>query len=135
MSVIAEQASPFQHVQAVEPRRSWLPFDSLRRTRRFYDVLAAVVVVIVVLFAIGPIVWTVLTSFKTESEIVSRDFTYLPTLVTFDNYVTLWQRSGYPRLLHEQRHRDRDDGVACRSRSAPSRPTASRAIGSGGAAG
>ncbi len=99
MSAIADRTGPYQQVEAVEPRRSWLPFDSLRRTRRFYDAVAAVVVVIVVLFAIGPIVWTVLTSFKTEGEIVSRDFTWLPHTLTFDNYVTLWQRSGYPRLL------------------------------------
>ena len=50
------------------------PFGSLKRTRRFFDVLASIVVLVVVTFAIGPIVWTVLTSFKTENEIVSRDF-------------------------------------------------------------
>jgi multiple sugar transport system permease protein len=99
MSVVADQVGPYEHVQAVEPVRSWLPFDSLRRTRRFYDVVAAVVVLLVVIFAIGPIVWTVLTSFKTEDQIVSRDFTWLPTSLTIENYQTLWQRSGYPRLL------------------------------------
>jgi multiple sugar transport system permease protein len=82
-----------------EEPRSRSPFGSLRRTRRFYDVLASVVVIVVVIFAIGPIVWTVLTSFKTEDQIVNADFTYLPTSVTFDNYVTLWRRSGYPNLL------------------------------------
>lgn len=99
MRVVAEQAGPYTHVQAVEPPKSWLPFASLRRTRRFYDVVAAVVVIVVVCFAMGPIVWTVLTSFKTESEIVSRDFNWLPKSLTIDNYTTLWQRSGYPRLL------------------------------------
>lgn len=99
MSVVAEQAGPYQHVEAIEPKTSRMPFGSLRRTRRFYDVVASVVVIIVVCFAIGPIVWTVLTSFKTESEIVSRDFAFLPKSLTIDNYTTLWQRSGYPRLL------------------------------------
>jgi len=72
---------------------------SLKRTRRFYDILASIVVLAVVTFAIGPIVWTVLTSLKTEGEIVSRDFRWLPTSLTFENYVTLWERSGYPHLL------------------------------------
>jgi multiple sugar transport system permease protein len=99
MSVAIDRTGPYEHVQAVQPDRSWLPFDSLRRTRRFYDVMAAMVVIVVVLFAIGPIVWTVLTSFKLEDQIVSRDFTWLPKSLTIENYQTLWQRSGYPRLL------------------------------------
>lgn len=82
-----------------EESRSRSRFGSLTRTRRFYDVLASVVVLAVVTFAIGPIVWTVLTSFKTEDEIVIREFRFLPTSLTFENYVTLWERSGYPRLL------------------------------------
>jgi multiple sugar transport system permease protein len=79
--------------------RSRSRFGSLKRTRRFYDILATIVVLAVVTFAIGPIVWTVLTSLKTEGEIVSRDFRWLPTSLTFENYVTLWERSGYPHLL------------------------------------
>jgi multiple sugar transport system permease protein len=79
--------------------RSRSRFGSLKRTRRFYDILATIVVLAVVTFAIVPIVWTVLTSLKTESEIVSREFRWLPTSLTFENYVTLWERSGYPHLL------------------------------------
>lgn len=86
-------------LQFDEPARTLAPFGSLSRTRRFYDVVASVVVLIVVFFAIAPIVWTVLTSVKTEKEIVSVNFTYLPHAVTFDNYITLWRRSGYPHLL------------------------------------
>ena len=79
--------------------RSRSRFGSLKRTRRFYDILATIVVLAVVTFAIGPIVWTVLTSLKTEGEIVSRDFRWLPTSLSLENYVTLWERSGYPHLL------------------------------------
>lgn len=86
-------------LQFDEPARTFAPFGSLRRTRRVYDVVASVVVLIVVFFAMAPIVWTVLTSVKTEKEIVSVNFTYLPHAVTFDNYITLWRRSGYPHLL------------------------------------
>jgi multiple sugar transport system permease protein len=82
-----------------EESRSRSRSGSLKRTRRFYDILASIVVLAVVTFAIGPIVWTVLTSLKTEGEIVSRDFRWLPTSLTFENYVTLWERSGYPHLL------------------------------------
>ncbi len=94
-------ASPISTIdtQVSEPPRTLSPFGSLRRTRRFYDVLATVVVLIVVVFSIAPIVWTILTSFKTEKEIVSAHFNFLPHAVTFDNYVTLWRRSGYPHLL------------------------------------
>jgi multiple sugar transport system permease protein len=82
-----------------ETPRRLSPFGSLRRSRRFYDVIATVVVLIVVSFAIAPILWTVLTSFKTEKQIVNANFTWLPTAVTIDNYTTLWRRSGYPHLL------------------------------------
>jgi multiple sugar transport system permease protein len=92
-------ASVTANAPVYEASRPRTRFGSLKRTRRFYDLLAAIVVLAVVTFAIGPIVWTVLTSFKTEDEIVVRDFRFLPTSLTFDNYVTLWQRSGYPRLL------------------------------------
>lgn len=92
-------ASVTANAPVYEEPRSRSPFGSLKRTRRFFDVLASIVVLAVVTFAIGPIVWTVLTSLKTEAEIVSRDFRFLPTSLTFENYVTLWERSGYPHLL------------------------------------
>lgn len=75
------------------------PFKSLARTKRMFDIAAAFVVVLVVAFAIAPIVWTLLTSFKTESQIVSAKMNYLPSSLTFENYSTLWRRSGYPHLL------------------------------------
>jgi multiple sugar transport system permease protein len=83
--------------QTRKPPRS--PFQSIRRSRRLFDILSIGITIMVVVFAIGPIVWTTLTSFKSEAEIVSSDFTYLPERVSFDNYTTLWQRSGYPHLL------------------------------------
>jgi len=92
-------ASVTAHAPPYEESRSRSRFGSLKRTRQFFDVLASIVVLAVVTFAIGPIVWTVLTSLKTEGEIVSRDFRWLPASLTFANYVTLWERSGYPHLL------------------------------------
>ena len=92
-------ASVTAHAPVYEESRSRSRFGSLKRTRQFFDVLDSIVVLAVVTFAIGPIVWTVLTSLKTEGEIVSRDFHFIPTSLTFENYVTLWERSGYPHLL------------------------------------
>lgn len=80
-----------------KPPRS--PFQSIQRSKRLFDVLSIGITILVVMFAIGPIVWTTLTSFKSEAEIVSSEFTYLPERVSFENYATLWQRSGYPHLL------------------------------------
>ena len=40
-----------------------------------------------------------LVSQNSEIEIVSRDFRWLPTSLSLENYVTLWERSGYPHLL------------------------------------
>jgi multiple sugar transport system permease protein len=92
-------ASVTANAPVYEESRSRSRFGSLKRTRRFFDVLASIVVLAVVTYAIGPIVWTVLTSLKTEAEIVSRDFHFLPTSLSLENYVTLWERSGYPHLL------------------------------------
>jgi multiple sugar transport system permease protein len=75
------------------------PFKSQARTKRMFDIAAAIVMVLVVTFAIAPIVWTLLTSFKTESQIVSAKVNYLPSSLSFENYTTLWRRSGYPHLL------------------------------------
>jgi multiple sugar transport system permease protein len=75
------------------------PFASQARTKRMFDITAAAVVLLVVSFAMAPIVWTLLTSFKTESQIVNTKMTYLPSTLTFENYSTLWRRSGYPHLL------------------------------------
>src|SRR5687768_16664960 len=75
------------------------PFKSQARTKRMFDIVSATIVVLVVAFALAPIVWTLLTSFKTEGQIVNAKVNYLPSSLTFDNYTTLWRRSGYPHLL------------------------------------
>jgi multiple sugar transport system permease protein len=70
---------------------------SQRRTNLMLDGLAYLVVGLVTLFAVFPLAWTLLTSFKREQDIVTDTMQYLPRSLTFDNYVTLWQRSGFPR--------------------------------------
>jgi len=81
------------------PPKTRSPFQSQARTKHVFDIAAGFVVLLVVTFAIAPIIWTLLTSFKTESQIVSANVNYLPSSLSFDNYTTLWRRSGYPHLL------------------------------------
>jgi len=74
-------------------------FGSQRRIDRTMNVIAYTIVGIITIFAIFPLAWTLLTSFKLEEDIVTERMQYVPDAVTFDNYVTLWQRSGFPRLM------------------------------------
>ena len=69
------------------------------RADRLWNALAYGVIVIVIIFAIAPILWTIITSLKPEADIVTNELQYLPRNITFDNYVAIWNRSGYPRLI------------------------------------
>jgi multiple sugar transport system permease protein len=66
---------------------------------RLWGTLAYATIIAVVIFSLGPIVWTMLTSLKPEADIVTSEMQYLPNHITFDNYVAIWNRSGYPRLI------------------------------------
>ena len=72
---------------------------SQRKLKRFYDVLTYSIISVIIIFAIFPIVWTVITSLKVEEDIVTTNLQYLPSNITFNNYVAIWNRSGYPRLI------------------------------------
>lgn len=49
----------------------------------------------IVLFALGPYLWMLLTSLKKESTLFSADRTFLPALVTLENYVRLFQKTTF----------------------------------------
>ena len=53
----------------------------------------------IVLFSVFPIIWTFLISLKPEEDIVTRTLTYIPTRITFENYVAIWTRSNFPTLI------------------------------------
>lgn len=72
---------------------------SHRTSNRLWSILAYTVIVIVIVFSLGPILWTVITSLKPEQDIVTSQLQYLPQNITLDNYVAIWNRSGYPRLI------------------------------------
>jgi len=63
------------------------------------DAVAVLLVLIVVAFAIFPIVWTFIVSLKPEEDIVTATMSYLPRRVTLENYVAIWTRSNFPTLI------------------------------------
>ncbi|MFZ4288603.1 carbohydrate ABC transporter permease [Variovorax sp. HJSM1_2] len=55
----------------------------------------------IVLFALGPYLWMLITSLKQESTLFSPDRTLLPAVVTLENYVRLFQKTTF---LHNLGH-------------------------------
>lgn len=63
------------------------------------NILTYIVLVALVILCIAPLFWTILTSFKYESDIVTRDIIYFPTRFTFENYEKIWSQSNYPKMV------------------------------------
>ena len=72
---------------------------SQRRLDLVLDTVTWLMVAGFVGFCIFPLLWTLLTSLKLEEDIVTRTLQYVPRQVTLENYVTLWQQSGFPTLV------------------------------------
>lgn len=71
-----------------------------RRGRRLAaDILTYVVMTLFAVFCVGPILWMFLTSLKLEADIVTQTMQYIPTRITFSNYVAIWTQSGFPVLI------------------------------------
>ena len=51
------------------------------------------------MFGFFPVVWTALTSLKSEKDVVTNQLQYVPRNPTLDNYDTLINRSGYPTMF------------------------------------
>ena len=73
--------------------------SSHKLTQRVYDGIAYVIVFIMLMFVLFPLVWTALTSVKLESDIVTNEMVYIPKTITFEHYVTLWNRSGVTTMF------------------------------------
>ena len=73
-------------------------FNSIRSshkaTQRLYDLIAYAIIAFMLVFALGPLVWTAFTSIKPEKDIVTNEMQYIPLHPTLEHYVTLWNRSG-----------------------------------------
>jgi multiple sugar transport system permease protein len=63
------------------------------------NIATYVVLVGLAVFCIGPVLWTLVTSFKVEGDIITANIVYIPTRFTFDNYVKLWSQSNYSTLI------------------------------------
>jgi sorbitol/mannitol transport system permease protein len=64
--------------------------------RRFLTTLAAWTVALLIFF---PVLWMILTSFKTEASAVASPPQLLSADWTLDNYAEVWARSDYPRFF------------------------------------
>jgi multiple sugar transport system permease protein len=73
--------------------------STMSRRKAIGDTLSVVLVLVIVVFAIFPIVWTFLVSLKPEEDIVTAVMTYIPRRVTIENYVAIWTRSNFPTLI------------------------------------
>ncbi|BAS26281.1 carbohydrate ABC transporter permease [Limnochorda pilosa] len=59
----------------------------------------SILVILGVGISIGPYVWTLLTSLKTEDELFQVPVTYLPQVPTFENYVNVFAQNPFGRFI------------------------------------
>jgi multiple sugar transport system permease protein len=64
-----------------------------------WDIASYAVLIVLTIACIGPLVWTLVTSVKVDNDIITRTMVYFPTRFTFENYIKLWEQSGYPVLV------------------------------------
>lgn len=64
-----------------------------------WDIASYAIMIVLAILCIGPLIWMFITSLKVETDIVTREMVYIPTQITFDNYVRLWNQSSYPVLV------------------------------------
>ena len=69
---------------------------SVTRRRKLFYTVAAWSVALLIFF---PVLWTILTSFKTETSAVASPPELLGADWTLQNYADVWQRSDYPRFF------------------------------------
>nr|HMS95030.1 carbohydrate ABC transporter permease [Tabrizicola sp.] len=65
-------------------------------TRKLVTTLAAWTVALIIFF---PVLWMILTSFKTEPSAVAMPPEFLSADWTLENYAEVWARSDYPRFF------------------------------------
>jgi len=58
-----------------------------------------VLLIVGLVFVIGPFLWMVLGSLKAQSELLRQPPTWLPASPTFGNYTRLWERLNFPRFF------------------------------------
>ena len=69
-----------------------------RRREKAVGTTSHVVLAVWAVLVLAPLLWTVISSFKTTREIFASPFS-LPTSMQFDNYVSAWQTAGIGRYF------------------------------------
>lgn len=78
---------------------TFTPKQRATRRRFFHSALWYVAVVLVSISTVLPLVWTLSTSLKPESEVLSGALEIIPRSPTFDNYVALFADGTFGRYL------------------------------------
>ena len=71
----------------------------LKRSRKIGNAVTYGLIFCYLFFGLAPIIWLLITSFKTEAEIVSTTLTYYPHNPTVHNYIDIWNQSGLLNLM------------------------------------
>src|SRR5579871_4089334 len=61
--------------------------------------LFVVLILIIFIYTVFPFVWTVLSSFKTEDELIQTPTSYIPERPTLDNYIAVFENPQFLRGL------------------------------------
>lgn len=73
---------------------------SITRNKRIGNAVRGVVLIFYMLFVLLPIYWMVVTSFKTNPEIINaQQITYFPRIFTLENYKSLFNMLSYGTYL------------------------------------
>jgi multiple sugar transport system permease protein len=72
---------------------------SHKRTQAIYDGIATLIIIATLVFGLFPVIWTALTSLKSEKDVVTDQLQYIPRNPTLENYDTLINRSGYATMF------------------------------------
>jgi multiple sugar transport system permease protein len=73
----------------------------MKKNRRFLlkIVTTYIPVILIVLFAIGPYIWTFISSITVESELYRSDFRFFPEHPTIDNYQRLFSKLNFAKNM------------------------------------
>lgn len=63
-----------------------------KKTFNIRQLILPVSAILIIAYFLAPIVWQVLTSFKVNADISAIPNVYIPTRITFDHYLSLFQR-------------------------------------------
>jgi multiple sugar transport system permease protein len=66
-----------------------------RRSRLVRIVAIEIPILVIVIFAIAPYLWMVVTSIRPDADLTTLPLSYLPSTVTFEHYATLLEQTSF----------------------------------------